>query len=100
MEQRLLQVEELVRGNPAGLREYFVAVTRLARRRRRDSRGGDMVITWTLLTRPTLTSPGQKWVNWLGSTSLPGCSGQLRLNTTSTVTSTVTVTLSRPGHLV
>ena len=58
MEQRLWQVEELVRGNPAGLREYLVAVTTLVSRSRRGSRGGNMVITWSTLTTPhTLTWP-------------------------------------------
>ena len=49
MEQRLLQVEELLRGKPAGWREYLVAETTLASRGRRDSSAGDI----------TGRSPGQ-----------------------------------------
>ena len=56
MEQRLWQVEELVRGKPAGWREYLVAVTTPVSRSRENSRGG-LMVTWPILTTFHLLSP-------------------------------------------
>ena len=67
MEQRLWQVEELVRGKPAGWREYLVAevaVTTPVSRSRENSRG-EVMVTWPILTTPTSSHlTWQKWVNW------------------------------------
>ena len=66
MEQRLWQGEEVGRGEPAGWREYLVAVTTPVSRSRENSRGG-LMVTWPILTTshlPATTSPAQKWVNW------------------------------------